>query len=97
MDDKTWLIIGLGVFATVATGGWSLAAYCFRLVMRGDLVPRSTHQDTLDALNVKDEAILTRLDHIEVLDEEQGKTLHAFIAAIQRVFRAPPLTEGDDT
>ena len=95
MGEKSWLLIGLGVFATVATSGWTLAAYCFRLVMRGELVPRSTHQDTLDALNVKDEAILTRLDHVEEMGEEQGKSLHQFLGSLQRVIRAPSLEEGD--
>ena len=95
MDDKTLLLVLAGL-GSIATGGWTLAAYCFRLVMRGDLVPRSTYQTAVDAAQVKDEAILTDLGQIKTTTVETGKSLHTFLESLQRVLRAPGLSEDGE-
>lgn len=93
MDRLSVLL--LGFMATVAAGGWACVGFCARLIMRGQLVPRSTLQDALDASKFKDQEIVTKLNSILTSEVENGSTMHNFIESLQRVLRARPLDDGD--
>lgn len=100
VDSIPWpTVVGYG-------SGWTLFAiqsvWIVRAVQRGDWVSRREHDDTIrenselrTAAQAHDAIIVTSLSHIEKTTEESGRTLHAFIESLQRVFRARPLDEGD--
>lgn len=102
MDQLPWPGIGLGA-------GWaaflSLCVLMSRAVVRGDWIPRATHERELDAAQhdanewraegrIKDQAIMTTLDQVKATGEQTGASLHDFIAALQKVLDVRPNNTG---
>lgn len=102
MEQLPWPLLGAGA-------GWaaflSLTFLMARAVKAGDWIPRVTHERELEAAKhdanewraegrIKDQAILVDLGHLKATSEETGKTLHAFIAGLQKVTNAPPGNGG---
>lgn len=102
MDIVPWPVVGAGA-------GWvaflSLVLFIARAVIRGDWIPRVTHERELDAARhdanewrtegrIKDQAILVELGHLRTTTDESGKTLHSFIAALQKVIDVTPRKDG---
>jgi hypothetical protein len=91
-------LAGIGI---VAFGGWSLAAYFFRLVYMGRLVPRSTLEDAIHDRDetrtdnrIKDQQIAVKDEHIGELSGQNaillngiGPALSSFMDALQRAGR----------
>lgn len=79
----------------------TLAFLVLRAVVKGDLVPRPTHERETNRADhdanewraegrIKDQAILVELGSIRGTSEATGKTLHDFIAALQEAKPHPP-------
>lgn len=98
MDTIPWPLIGYGT-------GWAafftLVFLILRAVVKGDWIPRSTHERELDAAHhdanewrtegrIKDQAILVDLGHIKATTEESGKSLHHFLAELQKILPFKP-------
>ena len=88
------LVVIVGLLVTTA-----------RAISRGDWIPRATHERELEAARhdanewraegrIKDQAILVDLGHVKAITEETGKTLHAFIAGLQKVTDVTPRGGG---
>lgn len=99
-----WAIVGpwsgWGAFVT-------LAFLVLRAVVKGDLVPRSTHERETGRADhdasewrtegrIKDQAILTELEKIAATSEQGFASLHAVIAALQKLTGVGPRTKGDE-
>lgn len=93
MESLPWDAIGSGA-------GWAafltLVFLVLRAVVKGDWIPRSTHERELDAAQhdanewraegrIKDQVIGVDLAQIKRTTEETGSTLHHFISAAQEV------------
>lgn len=100
MVDQLWPVIGPGA-------GWAaflmLSFLVLRAVVKGDLIPRSTHEEKAHEANewraegrIKDQAIIATLDQVKNAVEEQGETLHHFIASLQKVADVPPADRDRD-
>lgn len=102
MESLPWPAVGAGA-------GWvaffTLAFLVLRALVKGDLIPRSTHEREMDAKEhdatewrtegrIKDQVIGVDLSQIKATTEETGKTLHHFIAGMQEA-RKRPKQEGD--
>lgn len=94
MDQVPWPVIG-------PMTGWAaflvLAFLVIRAVVKGDLIPRSTHEEKEHEANewrtegrIKDQAIIATLDQVKDAVEEQGRTTHAFIEALQKATDVRP-------
>ena len=92
MDPALWPVVGYG-------SGWAsfvaLALLMSRKIANGDWVPRATHEREVNRADhdanewrtegrIKDQAILVELEQIKALAEQQGQTLHNFIAGLQK-------------
>lgn len=101
MPMSDWPYIGWGA-------GWAafmtLAFLILRAVVKGDWIPRSTHDRELDRAQhdanewrtegrIKDEVIHTDLETIKTGVVESGQTLHNFLEALQK---AGALKRGGD-
>jgi hypothetical protein len=99
-----WPVIGSG-------SGWAAfivtAILIVRAVIKGDLVPRSTHEREVTKAEhdanewraegrIKDQAIIQTLEPIKATTEQTGKTLHFFLQELQRVIRLEPEKEAND-
>ena len=100
MDSIPWAVVGpwsgWGAFVT-------LALLNVRAVWVGTVVPRPTHKEQVERAEhdaaewrtegrIKDQAILVELESIKATGEATGRTLHEFIAAIQK---AKPDSSGE--
>ena len=98
MDSIQWSLVG-------PWSGWAafvtLAFLVLRAVVKGDLVPRPTHERETNRADhdanewrtegrIKDQAILVELESIKKTGEETGQTLHNFIAGLQKVTEVTP-------
>jgi Tfp pilus assembly protein PilO len=87
-----WPAVGIGA-------GWGafvvLCMLVLRAVVKGDWIPRVTHERELDKAEhdanewraegrIKDQAILVELGHVREQTEEIGNSLHNFIASLQK-------------
>lgn len=92
MESIPWGLIG-------PWSGWAaflaLALLNLRAIWGGAVVPRPTHREAVDRAEhdanewrtegrIKDQAILVELESIKSTVEQTGKTLHSFIAGVQR-------------
>lgn len=92
MDQLPWPVIG-------SSAGWAafmaLTFIVLRAVVKGDWIPRSTHERELEAAQhdatewrtegrIKDQVIQVGIDHIKTTTEETGKTLHHFLSDLQK-------------
>lgn len=102
MEQLPWPAIGSGAgYAAFMV----LAFLVLRAVVKGDWIPRATHEREVNAAHheanewraegrIKDQAILVELGQIKTTAEETGKTLHHFLSQMQRLMPGPR-KEGD--
>jgi hypothetical protein len=103
VESLPWPLIGAGA-------GWTafltLAFLVLRAVVKGDFIPRSTHERELQAAEhnsnewraegrIKDQMMTVDLDSIKRTGEETGRSLHKFIADLQRVIGIKANGEGE--
>ena len=98
MDSIPWALVG-------PWSGWAafvtLAFLNVRAIWVGLVVPRPTHAEVVERAEhdaqewrtegrIKDQAIIAELEKIAGTTEQTGKTLHDFIAALQKAKDDPP-------
>lgn len=82
-------------------GGWAVAFWAVlfvaRLVFRGDLVPRKTHEDTMTALTIERERNTLLLERLEQVTDSM-ETFEVFLRALpqpsQVAAQLPALPRG---
>ena len=66
-------------------GGWAVAFWAVlfvaRLVLKGDLVPRKTHEDTMEALGIERERNALLLERLEQVTDSM-ETFEVFLRAL---------------
>ena len=92
MDQIPWELAG-------PLSGWAaflgLVLLDVRAIWNGTVVPRPTHTEVVERAQhdaqewrtegrIKDQAIIAELEKIATTTEQTGRTLHDFIAAIQK-------------
>lgn len=94
MDPVILPLVGYGT-------GWAVAIYFFTLMMRGRMFTAAAMEKAEHEANewraegrIKDQVIITTLEHIDAKVTEQGKSLHAFMGALQKATQIDPTDDG---